>query len=119
MLCKPRILSLFPNSFNKFNKICLKHGSVGRVAASRKSILFPLCKGSNHISAFISFLSFFCIILYFHTSSLIMFGQLNSFNIYTKCPLNGILANTKTHMQDATECVNSIGYGLFAVKQLQ
>ena len=39
----------------------------------------------------------------------------NTLNIYTKCPLNGTLANTKTHMRDATECINSIGYGLFAV----
>ena len=38
-----------------------------------------------------------------------------SFNIYTKCPLNGTLTNTKTHIQDAIECVNSIGYGLVAV----
>ena len=28
---------------------------------------------------------------------------------------NGAFANTKTHMRDATECINSIGYGLFAV----
>ena len=37
------------------------------------------------------------------------------FNIYTKCPSNGTLSNTKTHMRDATECTNSIGYALFAV----
>ena len=37
------------------------------------------------------------------------------FNIYTKCPSNGTLSNTKTHMRDATECINSIGYPLFAV----
>ena len=36
------------------------------------------------------------------------------FNIYTKCPSNGTLSNTKTHMRDATECINSIGYALFA-----
>ena len=35
--------------------------------------------------------------------------------IYTKCPSNGTLSNTKTHMRDATECINSIGYVLFAV----
>ena len=39
----------------------------------------------------------------------------NRFNIYTKCPLNGTLANTKTHMRDVTECVYSIGYVLLAV----
>ena len=41
----------------------------------------------------------------------------NSFNIYTKCPLKGTLANTKTHIRDATESVDTIGYGLltFAV----
>ena len=39
----------------------------------------------------------------------------NTFNIDTKCLLNGTLANTKTHMRDATECINSIGYGLFSV----
>ena len=38
-----------------------------------------------------------------------------SFNIYTKCPLNGTLANAKTHMRDVTECINAIGYGLSAV----
>ena len=43
---------------------------------------------------------------------LIMFGK---FKIYTKCPVHCKLANTKTHMRDATECTNSIGYGLFAV----
>ena len=32
------------------------------------------------------------------------------FNIYTKCPSNGTLSNTKTHMRDAFECINSIGY---------
>ena len=32
--------------------------SVGRVVASRKSILFPLCEGLNPINVFISFLSF-------------------------------------------------------------
>ena len=37
------------------------------------------------------------------------------FNIYTKCPFNGTLANSKTHMRDAMECLNSIGYELFAV----
>ena len=36
----------------------------------------------------------------------------NSFNIYAKCPLK---ANTKHIMRDATESVESIGYGLFAV----
>ena len=39
----------------------------------------------------------------------------NSFNIYTKCPSNGALSNTKTHMRDVTECINSIEYALFAV----
>ena len=39
----------------------------------------------------------------------------NSFNIYTKCPSNGALSNKKTHMRDATECISSIGYALFAV----
>ena len=28
---------------------------------------------------------------------------------------NGKLANTKIHIRDATECINSIGYGLLAV----
>ena len=36
-------------------------------------------------------------------------------NIYTKGQSNGTLSNTKTHMRDATECINSIGYALFAV----
>ena len=49
---------------------------------------------------------------------LIMFGQQFS-NINTKCSLNGTLANTKTHMRDATECINSIGYGLFDIQQLK
>ena len=40
---------------------------------------------------------------------------LSSFNIYTKCPSSGTLSNTKTHMRDATECIKSIGYALFAV----
>ena len=39
----------------------------------------------------------------------------NSFNIYTKCPLNGTLANAKMHIRDATECLKSIGYELFTV----
>ena len=39
----------------------------------------------------------------------------NSFNIYTNCPSNGTLLNTKTYMLDATECINYIGYALFAV----
>ena len=39
----------------------------------------------------------------------------NRFNIYTKCPLHGTLANTNTHMLDARECINSIAHGLFAV----
>ena len=39
----------------------------------------------------------------------------NNFNMYTKCPLNETLANSKTHMRDARECINSIGYVLFAV----
>ena len=38
-----------------------------------------------------------------------------SFNIYTKCLPNGTSSNVKTHMRDATECTNSIGYALFAV----
>ena len=38
-----------------------------------------------------------------------------SFNIYTKCTSNGTLSNTKTKMRDATECINLIGYALFAV----
>ena len=28
---------------------------------------------------------------------------------------NGTLSNTKTHMRDATECINSVGYALFVV----
>ena len=36
-------------------------------------------------------------------------------NIYAKCPSIGTLSNMKTHMRDATECINSIGYALFAV----
>ena len=43
---------------------------------------------------------------------LIMFGQQFFFIIYTKCPINWTLANTKTHMRDTTECTNSIAYGL-------
>ena len=60
-------------------------------------------------------LSFFCHFIYdiFKFSLLSCFYI--SFNIYTKSSLNGALTNTKTHIQDATECVNSIGYGLFAV----
>ena len=42
----------------------------------------------------------------------------NSFKIYTKCPSNGTLSNTKTHIRDATECINSIGYALFAVNKV-
>ena len=29
--------------------------------------------------------------------------------------MGGTLSNTKTHMRGATECINSIGYALFAV----
>ena len=83
--------------------------SIGRVVVSRKSILFPLCTGSNPINAFISVSSFLLYNMYYFIC------LDNSFNIYTKCPLNGVLANTKTYMRDVTECVNSIGYGLIAV----
>ena len=55
------------------------------------------------------FLHFYCII-FLHVL------LENSFNIYTKCPSNGTLSNTKTHMRDATEWINSIGYAFFAVK---
>ena len=75
---------------------------------------FPLCLGSNPINYFISVL-FFSFLLY-NIFICILYSFLeNSFNIYTKCSLNGTLANTKMHIQYATESVNSIGYGLFAV----
>ena len=35
--------------------------------------------------------------------------------MYTMCPLNETLAISKTHLRDARECINSIGYVLFAV----
>ena len=79
---------------------------MGMVADSRKSMLFPLCAGSNAINAIIFF--FIYIFICFIRSCLD-----NIFNIYTKRPLNGTLANTNTHIRDATECVNSIGNGLF------
>ena len=37
------------------------------------------------------------------------------FNIYTNYALNGTLANVKTHIRDATECLKAIGYELFTV----
>ena len=61
----------------------------------------------------LSFLFLHFIASYFHMYPLSIIG--NSFNIYTKCPSNGALSNTKTHMRDATECINSIGYALFGV----
>ena len=56
------------------------------------------------------FLHFYCII-FSHVSLLFE----NSFNIYAKCPSNRTLSNTKTHMRDDIECINSIEYALFAV----
>ena len=61
----------------------------------RKQLIVSLDSAvSNTINAFISFLSFYCIMY------LIMFGHVKS-------------GNMKTHMQDTTECVNSIGMGCF------
>ena len=37
----------------------------------------------------------------------------NCFNFYTKCHINGTLTIANSHMRDATECINSIGHGLF------
>ena len=59
------------------------------------------------------FLHFYCII-FSHVSFKHHWKTVLTL-IYTKCPSNGTLSNTKTHMRDATECINSIGYALFAV----
>ena len=80
--------------------------------AAEHTFIFPLCAGSNPINAFIYFSS----VLLYHVITCVLQALLeNSFNIYTKCPPNGTLSNTKTHMRNATECINSIGYALFAV----
>ena len=50
------------------------------------------------------FVHFYCII-FSHVS----------FNHYTKWSINETLSNTKRHTRVATECINSIGYALFAV----
>ena len=78
--------------------VCMD-SSVGRIAASRKSIPFPLCAGSNPMNALIFFWSFF---------PLIMFGQ--QFQHLYKIALNWTLANTKIHIRGATECINPMGY---------
>ena len=67
----------------------------------------------NRTNAFISFSSILFHLFQIITCILLALLE-NSFNIYTKCPFNGTLSNTNTHMRDATECINSIGYALFA-----
>ena len=63
------------------------------------------------------FLHFYYYIIIFSHVSFNMFKHdwKTAFYIYTKCPSNGTFSNTKTHMRDVTECINSIGYALFAV----
>ena len=80
---------------------------VGNVAGSRKYIHFPLYAGFESHQCF-HFFFFVFIVSYFHMYPLSIIGK--QFNIYTKCPSNGTLSNTKTHMRDAFECINSIGY---------
>ena len=94
--------------------------SVGRDAASIKSILFPSIKSilfflyaQVQIPPMLPFhlRQFYCIFPYvsFNNVWTTIFTFIQSFH------LNGRLANTKTHMRDATECINSIRYGLFVV----
>ena len=63
--------------------------TIDRVAASRKSFIYPLCAGSNPIKAIISFSSF---LLYYSFICTLYSFMDNSFNIYTKRSLN--FANT-------------------------
>ena len=86
---------------------------VGRVAKSRKSIAFHYAQVRIPSMISFPFRKFYCILF-----SYVPFNHVwTVFNSYTKCTLNGTLANTKTHMRDATEDTNSIGYELFDIQQ--
>ena len=87
--------------------------SVSRVAASSKSILFPVCPGSNPIDAIISFSSFLLYNIFICTLEPCLD---NSFSHLYIVSLKCDTSKHKTHVWDATECIGPIGYGLFNIQ---